>query len=108
MVNVRRCGIGDTHNMIVIVQHNEQFELQEAVDYVADLCLGCIDRFTALRKALPSWGPEIDDQLNVYIDGLGDWMIGNLVWSFETERYFGTDGAQVRSDLAVALLPRRK
>ena len=99
---------GDTHNMIVVVQHQENLELQEAVDYVGDLCLGCIDRFTALRKVLPSWGPEIDAQLEVYIDGLGDWMIGNLVWSFETERYFGTGGRQVRHDLSVNLLPRRK
>ncbi|TBU21706.1 terpenoid synthase [Dichomitus squalens] len=99
---------GDTHNMIVIVQHHEKLELQEAIDYVGDLCLGCIDRFDALRKALPSWGPEIDEQLNVYIDGLSDWMIGNLVWSFETERYFGKEGPQVRRDLCVRLLPLRK
>ncbi|KAI0760326.1 terpenoid synthase [Fomes fomentarius] len=99
---------GDTHNMIVVVQNQQKLELQEAVDYVGDLCLACIDRFQALRKALPSWGPEIDAQLQVYIDGLGDWMIGNLVWSFETERYFGKDGRQVRHDLSVALLPRRK
>ena len=49
--------------MIVIVQHHEGLELQEAVDYVGDLCYGCIDRFEALRRALPSWGPEIDRQL---------------------------------------------
>ena len=100
--------IGDTHNMIVVVQYQERLELQEAVDYVGDLCLGCIDRFEALRDALPSWGPEIDEQLQVYIDGLGDWMIGNLVWSFETERYFGKEGRQVRHDLSVRLLPLRK
>lgn len=99
---------GDTHNMIVIVQHHEGLELQEAVDYVGDLCYGCIDRFEALRRALPSWGPEIDRQLQVYIDGLADWMIGNLVWSFETTRYFGADGEKVLRELAVDLLPRRK
>ncbi|KAI0703666.1 terpenoid synthase [Cerioporus squamosus] len=99
---------GDTHNMIVVVQNQEGLELQEAIDYVGDLCFGCIDRFEALRRALPSWGPEIDAQLQVYIDGLADWMIGNLVWSFETTRYFGADGPQVRRDLSVDLLPRRK
>ncbi|RPD61335.1 terpenoid synthase [Lentinus tigrinus ALCF2SS1-6] len=99
---------GDTHNMIVVVQHQEGLELQEAIDYVGDLCFGCIDRFEALRRALPSWGPEIDDQLQIYIDGLADWMIGNLVWSFETTRYFGADGDRVRRELCVDLLPRRK
>ncbi|KAI0370486.1 terpenoid synthase [Pilatotrama ljubarskyi] len=99
---------GDTHNMIVVVQTQEKLDLQAAVDYVGELCVGCIDRFEALRHALPSWGPEIDEQLQVYVDGLGDWMIGNLVWSFETERYFGRAGRKVRSELSVALLPRRK
>ena len=94
--------------MIVIVQQHEQLELQEAIDYVGDLCLGCIDRFEALRQALPSWGPEIDEQLQVYIDGLGDWMIGNLVWSFETERYFGKDANKIRKSLEVELLPLRQ
>ncbi|OJT14281.1 Alpha-muurolene synthase [Trametes pubescens] len=100
--------LGDTHNMIVVVQTQEQLDLQSAVDYVGDLCLGCVDRFQTLRDALPSWGPEIDDQLAAYVAGLGDWMIGNLVWSFETERYFGRSGRKVRAALAVALLPRRK
>ena len=94
--------------MIVVVQHQEKLELQEALDYVGDLCFGCIDRYEKLRASLPSWSPEIDAQVQVYVDGLGDWMIGNLVWSFETERYFGTAGPQVRRDLSVALLPRRK
>ena len=94
--------------MIVVVQHQEKLELQEALDYVGDLCLGCSERFEMLRASLPSWGPEIDAQVKEYVDGLGDWMIGNLIWSFETERYFGTAGAQVRRDLSVALLPRRK
>ncbi|TFK84898.1 terpenoid synthase [Polyporus arcularius HHB13444] len=99
---------GDTHNMIVVVQNQEGLELQAAIDYVGSLCFGCIDRFEALRRDLPSWGPEIDAQLQVYIDGLADWMIGNLVWSFETTRYFGADGEKVRRELSVDLLPRRK
>ncbi|KAI0828590.1 terpenoid synthase [Trametes gibbosa] len=99
---------GDTHNMIVVVQTQEQLDLQSAIDYVSALCLGCITRFQILRDALPSWGHVIDNQLATYVDGLGDWMIGNLVWSFETERYFGRAGGQVRAELAVLLLPRRK
>ncbi|KAI0763056.1 terpenoid synthase [Trametes elegans] len=99
---------GDTHNLIVVVQHQEKLDLQSAVDYVGELCLGCFDRFDTLQRALPSWGPELDAQVQAYVAGLGDWMISNLVWSFETERYFGAAGPQVRAALAVDLLPRRK
>ncbi|OSC97804.1 terpenoid synthase [Trametes coccinea BRFM310] len=104
----REQASGDTHNMIVVVQTQQKLDLQSAIDYVGELCMGCVDRFQRLREQLPSWGPEIDEQVQVYVEGLGDWMIGNLVWSFETERYFGKTGPDVRKALSVALLPRRK
>ncbi|KAJ3002976.1 hypothetical protein NUW54_g5554 [Trametes sanguinea] len=104
----REQACGDTHNMIVVVQTQQKLDLQSAIDYVGELCMGCVDRFQTLREQLPSWGPEIDAQVQVYVEGLGDWMIGNLVWSFETERYFGKAGPDVRKALSVALLPRRK
>ncbi|KAI8976599.1 terpenoid synthase [Trametes punicea] len=99
---------GDTHNMIVVVQNQENLDRQSALDYVGELCVGSIHRFQALRQELPSWGPEIDAQLQVYVDGLAHWMISNLNWSFESERYFGRAGPEVRATLSVALLPRRK
>ncbi|CDO68653.1 hypothetical protein BN946_scf184790.g2 [Trametes cinnabarina] len=94
--------------MIVVVQTQQKLDRQSAIDYVGELCMNCVDRFQALRQQLPSWGSAIDDQVRIYVDGLGDWMIGNLVWSFETERYFGKAGPDVRKALSVDLLPRRK
>ena len=34
------------------------------------------------------------------------WVIGNLEWSFETNRYFGAEHARVKESLVVVLLPR--
>lgn len=99
---------GDTHNIIVIVQSEKKLELQAAVDYVGKLCEECFTRFQALHAALPSWGPEVDAQVEKYVEGLSDWMIGNLEWSFESERYFGRGGPKARRELAVTLLPPRK
>ncbi|KAH8829192.1 isoprenoid synthase domain-containing protein [Flagelloscypha sp. PMI_526] len=69
---------GDTHNMVVV-----------AVDFVGDLCKQSIDRFSEDRSRLPSWGEKIDKDVNAYADGLEDWIVGSLHWSFESDRYFG-------------------
>ncbi|KAF8889626.1 isoprenoid synthase domain-containing protein [Infundibulicybe gibba] len=98
---------GDTHNMIPVVMKEEGLDLQSAVDFVGSLCKQSIDRFNDDRANLPSWGPKIDRDVAIYLDGLADWMVGSLHWSFETERYFGKNGRTVKKTGIVNLLPRR-
>lgn len=93
--------------MIIVVQRQEGLDLQSTVDFVGDLCKQSIDRFCLLREHLPSWGPEIDSQVEIYVDGLADWITGSLKWSFESERYFGKAGLEVKKTRNVTLLPRR-
>ena len=105
---MRVLHIGDTHNMIVVVMKQEGLDLQSAVDFVGELCQQSIDRFVADRASLPSWGPEIDRQVDTYVQGLADWIVGSLHWSFESERYFGKHGLDVKTHRVVQLLPRRE
>ena len=92
--------------MIVVVMMQEGLDLQSAVDFVGHLCKQSIDRFNNDRANLPSWGPEIDRQVDIYVDGLADWIVGSLHWSFESERYFGKAGLEVKNTRAVKLLSR--
>ncbi|KAF4618910.1 hypothetical protein D9613_010112 [Agrocybe pediades] len=98
---------GDTHNMIPVVMNQEGIDLQSAVDFVGNMCKQSIDRFIEERSRLPSWGPEIDRQVDIYVNGLADWIVGSLHWSFESERYFGKTGRQVKATRVVELLPLR-
>ncbi|KAJ3712723.1 isoprenoid synthase domain-containing protein [Lentinula raphanica] len=98
---------GDTHNMIPVIMNHHSLDLQPAVDYVGQLCNQSIERFMNDRAQLPSWGPEIDRQVQIYVDGLEDWMSGSLHWSFESERYFGKAGRQVKKSRVINLLPKR-
>ncbi|KAF8905261.1 isoprenoid synthase domain-containing protein [Gymnopilus junonius] len=98
---------GDTHNMIPVVMNQEGVDLQTAVDFVGNMCKQSIDRFSAERNQLPSWGPEIDREVAIYVNGLADWIVGSLHWSFESERYFGKNGRDVKTTRIVELLPRR-
>ena len=81
-------------------------DLQGAVDFVGELCKQAIDRFNYARSCLPSWSPQIDRDVDVYADGLANWMVGSLHWSFETERYFGKDGLEVMKTRRVQLLSK--
>jgi Terpene synthase family 2, C-terminal metal binding len=71
----------DTHNMIPIMMFHQNFTLQEAVDFVGDLCKSSIERFEADRVSIPSWGPDIDRDVATYVDGLQNWIVGMCaVW----------------------------
>jgi hypothetical protein len=87
---------GDTHNMIVVVMREQSLSLQEAFDFVGDMCKQSIDRFVEEREHLPSWSPSIDRDVDVYVDGLANWIVGSLHWSFLTERYFGKTGMAIK------------
>ena len=93
--------------MISVVMHQKGVDLQTAVDFVGNMCKQSIDRFNDERAHLPSWGPEIDRDVAIYLDGLADWIVGSLHWSFESERYFGKAGRQVKATRKVDILPPR-
>lgn len=93
--------------MIPVVMNEEGLDLQSAVDFVGNMCKQSIDRFVEDRSNLPSWGAQIDEDVDKYVDGLADWIVGSLHWSFESERYFGKAGREVKATRIVSLLPRR-
>lgn len=62
--------------MIVILMEYHDMTLQQAVDYVGDLCKQTIDAFCQNKGNIPSWGPEIDDMVARYVQGLQDWIVG--------------------------------
>ena len=62
--------------MIAILMKYHGLNLQNAVDYVGDLCSQTIEAFTQNKNKLPSWGPAIDDMVKRYVQGLQDWIVG--------------------------------
>jgi len=110
--------------------HHQSLPLQSAVDFVGELCKQSIDRFVVDRAALselsPMWGAKIDRDVSVYVEGLASWIVGSLHWSvgfpffnsvirlfghsndrsFESERYFGRSGMEIKKTRVVHLLPK--
>jgi hypothetical protein len=71
------------------------------------MCKQSIDRFVDEREDLPSWSPDIDREVGIYVDGLANWIVGSLHWSFLSERYFKKEGPKVKRSRVVTLLPRK-
>ena len=92
--------------MIDVIMHEQGLGPQDAVNVVGDYCKRAIDQFVHDRDNLPSWGPAIDADVRVYVDGLANWIVGSLHWSFETDRYFGKAGKQVKATRLVTLRPK--
>jgi len=82
--------------------------LQEAVDKVGELCRNTINAFISNLERIPDFGDErVNREVKLYVQGLQDWIVGSLHWSFETERYFGKDGQKVKETRIVPLLPKK-
>ena len=98
----------DTHNMIPILMEYYGYTLQEAVDRVGEMCKETIDTFMENQKRVPSFGDaKLDKDVAGYVEGLQNWIVGSLHWTFMSKRYFGDEGLQVKKHRWVKLLPKK-
>ena len=78
---------GNNFNLVTVLQQEYQISLQEAFDHAAELHNTEVQLFIDLSAQLPSFGTEIDANLERYLLGLRFWIRANLDWSVETGRY---------------------
>ena len=64
-----------------------------------------MDDFLSAKASLRSFGPEVDVDVKRYIEACQHWPVGNLVWSFETLKYFGARRNQILHTRIVPLNP---
>jgi 5-epi-alpha-selinene synthase len=74
-------------NLVTVLQQEYQISLQQAFDHAADLHNTEVQLFIDLSAQVPSFGAEIDANLERYLLGLRFWIRANLDWSAGTERY---------------------
>jgi 5-epi-alpha-selinene synthase len=78
---------GNLHNLVLLLQHSYQISLQEAINRATELHDAEVRNFIELAAQLPSFGAEIDADLQRYILNLRFWVGGLLDWYQVTERY---------------------
>ena len=94
--------------MVIVAMTHYNLSLQRAIDYVGSLCCRAIDRFLENKARVPKWGDEkLDRDVQSYIKGLEDWIIGSLHFNFFTDRYFGGDGDIVKKMRLVKVMEKK-
>ena len=95
------------HNILFVAmdQHNTDFD--GAMAWVVDFHKKIETRFHDTLTRMPSFGPQVDAQLQEYIDLLSNWPRGNYCWNFEGGRYFGSKGLEYQRTRLVPKLPKR-
>ncbi|MBW8686939.1 terpene synthase family protein [Chitinophaga rhizophila] len=79
---------GDEHNLVVVIGHEQQITLEEAIAQTAAIHNQEIAMFNQLRTQLPSFGLPIDSAIQRHVDALGTMVRGFMDWSiYDTARY---------------------
>ncbi|KIJ41100.1 hypothetical protein M422DRAFT_255948 [Sphaerobolus stellatus SS14] len=86
----------DDHNLIAVMMKKYNLDIQSAVDRVADICGDALSKYLEAKAQFPSYGPEVDAQIQSFLHILQSWMSGNLAWSFVTPRYLGEKRLEIK------------
>ena len=75
------------NNLVFSLQNEHQLSLQEALERAAEMLNAEVASFIELSAQLPSFGNEIDTNLQGYLSGLRSWMRGTVDFYLESPRY---------------------
>ncbi|GAA3734546.1 terpene synthase family protein [Micromonospora maritima] len=78
---------GGGHNLVLAVAAERGVPLPVAVDLVAGHWRAEMSRFSALRAAVPSFGPALDEAVTAHLDGVAAAVRGTIDWTLESARY---------------------
>lgn len=85
---------------------NEQhLDLGGAVQWIANRIAEIVSRFRQLSSTLPI---STEKKIQEYVDGLAGCVRSNEVWSFESGRYFGSKGLEIRKSKRLVLSSKRR
>ena len=97
----------DRHNILTVAMNQFNVDFDGAMAWVVDFHKDVETRFLDALKRVPSFGAEVDAQLQVYITHLANWPRCNDCWNFESGRYFGNKGLEYQRTRLVPMLPKR-
>jgi len=83
------------HNIITSIIHEHQVDIAAAMKWLDVFGRDMVATFLDEVNALPSWGPEIDDKIQQYVNDIGYLVRGTDAWCYRSERYWGEKGKEV-------------
>jgi len=73
------------HNIITSIIHEHQVDIPAAMKWLEVFGRDTVVTFLTGINALPSWGPEIDDKVQQYINDIGYIVRGTDTWCYRSE-----------------------
>ncbi|KAF8128997.1 hypothetical protein EV363DRAFT_1169846, partial [Boletus edulis] len=104
--NLEQSRHDDGHNIVRIVMNELGTDVNGAILWVQDFHTQLEKKFHAAMAAVPEWDEPLSSQVKEYCDGLGHWVRANDDWSFESERYFGKRGLEIKEKRWISLMPK--
>lgn len=99
-------AVGDEHNIITVIMKQFNLDLQTAFDKAGEMSTARMKRFYTLYLSVPRWLGPVDLDVQKLVDGMAMCVSGVLHWSYESQRYFGKRGLEVKKSRCLYLLPR--
>jgi hypothetical protein len=84
------------HNAVMLVMREQRISLPEAMNWILEYGQRVVRSFNANVAVLPSWGPDIDKRVALYVQGIAQNIRGVDDWTFESHRYFGPRGLDIQ------------
>ncbi|KAG1847828.1 terpenoid synthase [Suillus subalutaceus] len=104
--NLEQARADGAYNIVTHVMHELDTNVNGAILWVTDRHTKTEKKYFEAMAAIPKWGEPIDSQVREYCDGLGNWVRANYDWSFESERYLGTNGMEVQRRRWILPMPK--
>lgn len=98
----------ELHNSVELVMAEHCLDVQGAIDWLEIYATGVHASFLDNIAKLPKWGGDIDRRVKLYTDGIAQWVRGNDDWTYESGRYFGAKGSEIKKTRVMTLLPQSK
>lgn len=94
---------GEHHNVIAVLRARYGFSIQDAMEWAGNKGSELMTAAEHLKLRLPAFGSSVNRDLELYAEGLCNWVRACDSWSFEGQRYFGEDAAAVRMSRQLVL-----
>jgi len=104
--NLEQSRGDDTHNIVRIVMNELGTDVNGAMLWVQDFHTQLEQKFHAAMATVPELHEPLNSQVKEYCNGLGHWPRANDDWSFESERYFGNRGLEIKEKRWISLMPK--
>ncbi|EIM91001.1 terpenoid synthase [Stereum hirsutum FP-91666 SS1] len=108
--NVEQAKGHSGNNIVTVLMAARDIDMQAASDYVGEYYAELMEEYMTAKAELASksfGSRDLDEDVWKYVNAMENWPIGNLEWSFKTNRYFGTLHDEVKRTRLVVIKPRK-